>query len=381
MDTVSDERSSARYFDGLSAMSHAAEAWVAPDGIHIARSDGEPRHWPFAELVIMRAAGRGQPLQLERKSVPVEVLIVSDEAFQRRLRAAVPAGARLERGGGWTPDGRLVLALVAAGVLLLFALYRFGIPALADVAAAHIPVEWERKFGETMVEEAVPPDDRVDEPVIVGPVRAIHQALVRDAGGPAGETRLLVLRSDVPNAFTFPGGVIVVTTGLLTALRTPDELAAVIAHEVGHVQRRHVMRSVLRQLSLQVLLALVAGDQSVLSSGLRTAGQLGGLSYSRADEREADDEAVGILARESVSPVALADALTDIERAADPGATLGFLSTHPAPAERRAHILKRSALGTHADARPGGVTGSDWRLLKGALRVMRALRPEAPPAK
>ncbi len=68
------------------------------------------------------------------------------------------------------------------------------------------------------------------------------------------------------------------TTGLLRAMRTPDELAAVYAHEWGHVKRRHVMRSILRQASLQLLLSLVAGDPSALSNGLRTAGELGRLS-------------------------------------------------------------------------------------------------------
>jgi predicted Zn-dependent protease len=196
-----------------------------------------------------------------------------------------------------------------------------------------------------MLEDLERQQPPMTEPVVRRPVTLVREALVPVAATAASESarRVVVLQSELPNAFAIPGGHIVITTGLLHALRSPDELAAVFAHEWGHVTRRHVLRSILRQASLQILLSLVAGDQSALSSGLRTAGELGSLSYSRGYEREADDEAMALLAAHGASPEALGDALESIREAAGTGeGTLGFLSTHPAPKERFARILEAS---------------------------------------
>jgi TonB family protein len=149
----------------------------------------------------------------------------------------------------------------------------------------------------------------------------------------------------------------------------------VIAHEHGHIRHGHVMRAITRRLSLGLLLGLVAGDQSALSGGLRAAGELGELSFSREHEREADDQAIELLARSGASPIALADALESIRKRAAPGGIpLGFLSTHPAPAERRARIRAAAASFTsHADG-PAWRAGAGWQEMKAAL----AERPPHP---
>lgn len=357
----------ARHFDGHTAEPRPATASVDALGVRVVGADGAARIWPFGELTLMRGDARDEPVQLERRADPIEVLIVPDRAFLGLLRSAMPAGTRLVKSGGRSPSLRVVAALLLAAIALIAALYRFAIPALADFAAGHVPPEWERSYGAAVLSALAPEHERARDPRLLRPPREILRGLDAPGAVPAGGERLIVLRSEVPNAFAVPGGTVLVTTGLLRAVRSSDELAAVLAHEEGHVRRGHVMRAVVRRLSMGVLLGLVAGDQSALSGVVRTAGELGELTYSREYEREADDEALALLARLGVPPLALADALESITRGSSSALTLGFLSTHPAPEERRARIRAAAA----SRGTPGGESpwrlGAGWEEMKAAL--------------
>ncbi len=332
-----------RYFDGRTAESRPVEVRVGPDGL-LVDTGADFVRWPVAELVLMRGDRAGEPVQIERRAQPVEVVVVDSPEFLRELRASLPRGTRLRGDGDGVPAGRILAGITLAGLTLLFVLWRFGIPALADFAAERMPPEWEAEYGTAMLRDLEGQYPPVLAPEIRRPVTLIREALVPEATAADAARRVVILKSETPNAFAIPGGHIVLTTGLLRALRSPDELAAVYAHEWGHVRRRHVLRSVLRQASLQILLSLIAGDRSALSSGLRTAGELGSLSYSRGDEREADDEAMALLAAHGASPEALGNALESIREAAGMGeGTIGFLSTHPAPQERLTRILEAAS--------------------------------------
>jgi hypothetical protein len=202
---VQPARFEARYFDGQTAESRHAMTRVDAAGVWVIGDTGSSRLWPFAELVLVRGEGRDEPVQLERRADPVEVLIVPDHAFLAALRAALPPGTRLARSGGWSPNPRVVIGSLLAAVALLFLLYRFAVPALADFVAGHMPASWERSYGDAMIEALAPEGDRVRDPRLLRPAQEIHRMLAAEAGGDAGEYRLIVLRSSVPNAFAAPG--------------------------------------------------------------------------------------------------------------------------------------------------------------------------------
>lgn len=358
-----------------SAVARDVSVSVSAAGLRLEDAAGGVQVWPFAELVLVRGDHAGEPVQLERRSDAVEVVIVEDRALLAELRAHLPAGSRLAGAGALATARLLALAVVIVLVLALAA-WRFGVPALADAAADRVPADWERAFGAAVVDDFAPESARERDPAVLAPATALH---ARFAAVTTGDSRLVVARNDRVNAFAAPGGTVVVTTGLLRALRTSDELAAVLAHELGHVQRRHPIHGMMRQLSLQALVGLLAGDASVLSSGVRVAGQLGGLRYSRELENEADDAAVRLLASEGIRADALSRALESITRSAPQGPLPGFLSTHPAPRERYRRIAAAAAT-----VRPGehvvpAVDSLMWRAMKRALGASRTDRDRAAP--
>lgn len=156
----------------------------------------------------------------------------------------------------------------------------------------------------------------------------------------------LVLESDEVNAFATPGGHIFVTKGLLRCCRTEDALAAVLAHEIGHVSKKHGLQSIqaarltqaLTLLAMEGTKAFGPGDLAKLTetfedsiSDITTTLIANG--YSRSFEYQADAASVENLRRMGYNPAALMDMLTVMEKNLKPGG-LDFAKTHPRPQDR-----------------------------------------------
>jgi len=182
-------------------------------------------------------------------------------------------------------------------------------------------------------------------------VGSVFRQLTRYAGGPKYPYSISVANYSEVNAFSLPGGPVWVHRGAIEAAANESQLAGVLAHEIGHIERRHVARQVTNQMvagGLMVLLQQVLprdrkGEIGQIAVGLAAQGAM--LKFSRDDEREADFEGTRIMRQAGWDAHALADFL-DVLRAKegrDPSAVQVFLSNHPAPGERAA-ALRGSAL-------------------------------------
>ncbi|MEO5617248.1 MAG: M48 family metallopeptidase [Candidatus Eisenbacteria bacterium] len=328
------EARNARHFDGLTPEPRPAFVRLEPGALVLEGGDGVPRRWTLANVQVVSADRSG--VQLELFGERIEALILSDPGFAQALRAA-NGGQKLKSLGGGAPAVRILIAIGVAFVLLLFCAWRWGVPALAGIAAEHVPPEWERRFGAMVVKGMAPERVHVTDERMVSPVRGVFDLLVANQASSRDSFQLIVIGGKMVNAFAAPGGFVVVTTGLLDAMRGPEELAAVLAHEISHVARRHTTRGLLARLGVRALFSLIAGDQSGVGQALGAAGTLGELSYSRNDETDADLGAAELLARSGIDPSALDRALESISGgpAGKQGLDLGFLSTHPSTAGRR----------------------------------------------
>jgi predicted Zn-dependent protease len=177
-------------------------------------------------------------------------------------------------------------------------------------------------------------------------VRAVGQRVagaVRHADLPQLSYQFTVLDSDVVNAFALPGGPVYVTRGLLGNLKTEGQLAAVLAHEITHINSRHGSQQISRQMSIQVLLAAAAAAAGRTEKGARMAAQaedlakvvvgLINLKYSRGMEREADRFGLDYLAASGYDPREMANLLGVFVSMGGPRPP-EILSTHPNPEVR-----------------------------------------------
>ena len=179
-----------------------------------------------------------------------------------------------------------------------------------------------------------------DDPELNAYVNKLGLAMAVKTQKPGLPYRFAVLDSPVVNAFAVPGGSVYVTRGILALMGSEAELAAILGHELGHINARHSVSRMSQQMLVQI--GLVAG--SVISKEFAKYAGLAGvglqvlfLKYSRDDERQADALGVDYSRLVGYNPADMALTFASLQKMGDlsGGRSLpGFLSTHPLSSER-----------------------------------------------
>jgi beta-barrel assembly-enhancing protease len=213
--------------------------------------------------------------------------------------------------------------------------------------------------------------------------KKLGDALVGDFGGrfcstPAGDAALQKLVSsidpnpedlqvevakiDMINAIALPGGKVILFDGLVKQAKSSDEVAGVLAHEIGHVREKHVMQALLRQMGLAVVLGGVDGNSGALVNNMLA------MSYSRESEAEADAHSMKVLGAANISPVGTAsffDRLSELDGSARSGeegqGIAGYMSSHPLSRERKKAFEKSIVKGKKYKP---ALTAAEWTELK-----------------
>jgi Zn-dependent protease with chaperone function len=326
--------------------------------------------WPYDEIEALPAPD--DLLRLGRRGNPVlERLQIADPVFAAEIDAR--AGS-VDRTGGLARRQRLAvvgLSVVAVTSLLLVAW--FGVPAAAGRVAPLLPVAVERKLGaavDLQVRNAL--DTRGAGAAFECGADSGHAEaraalarlkgrMERAAALPLPLT-LTVVRRGEANAFAIPGGRIYVFEGLIDAARDADELAGVLAHEIGHVAHRDGTRAVLQGAGLSFLFGMLLGDFVGGGAVVIAAKSVLQSSYSRDVEAAADVYAVGLMRKAGGDGRALAAILARIGGATEPGTAI--LRDHPDTKARVAAIERLAG-------RPAGkalLSPAEWTALRGICK-------------
>ena len=256
--------------------------------------------------------------------------------------SAVNANARrtsARRSIGW-----IVLGVFLSLPLLLILAFLWQADRIAGALIERVPVEQEVTLGE----QAFADLRRSLTLIESGPAHDAIESLGRRlSDGSKYRYQFHIAQDATINAFALPGGIIVVHTGLIAATHRAEELAGVLAHEIQHVEQRHSLRAVVKQLGLRGLWTLATGDIGSTIIG-QTALELTSLRFSREDESSADAKGLEELAEHAIDPRGMVDffATMAAQAARKPPP---FLSTHPADQDRRAALDERlNAIGTRA---------------------------------
>jgi Zn-dependent protease with chaperone function len=223
----------------------------------------------------------------------------------------------------------------------------FGVPLLADQATPLIPVKVEQKLGATV-------DVQIRSMLDNGPRGSVFECGLADADNEARAAfgrliarlepaaglpiplKVAVVRRKEANAITLPGGYVYVFEGLIKESKNVDELAGVIAHEIGHVANRDSTRSVLNAAGLSFLFGMLLGDFVGGGAVILGARALLQSSYSRDVESKADLYAVDLMTKVGGDPGALGAILERIGGATEYG--MRVLLDHPETKQRVALI-------------------------------------------
>ncbi|HHS94395.1 MAG TPA: M48 family metallopeptidase, partial [Rhodobacterales bacterium] len=174
--------------------------------------------------------------------------------------------------------------------------------------------------------------------------------------------KVTVLDHDLINAFTLPGGRIILFRGLIEAAQTPEEVAAVLAHEIGHAVHRDPPRDALRTAGSIGVLGLLFGDFAGGTAVLYLANSLINAKYSQAAESGADAYAHKLLTEAGLSPAALGAMFVRLrEESGDTSGMVAHFSAHPTLAKR---IEASMAAAEGVTARAPVLSPSQWAALR-----------------
>lgn len=242
---------------------------------------------------------------------------------------------------------QVAIACIAAIIMTLLLGYFLGLPILAERLANHMPMTTEQVIGEQALKF-------FDEREWLGPSALNETTQVKILDG------FNILHSDLPfrefyrlefrsgqrilgaNAMALPGGIIVITDELIEIADTVEEVLAVLAHEIGHVELRHSMRGILQDSIVAAAVAALTSDAATLNvavAGLPAV--LASTKYSREFETAADDYAFSLLKRNDYSPAAFASIIDKLAaESAKSSKNFGYFSTHPLKEERVEQALE-----------------------------------------
>jgi len=356
------------FFDGHTSERRQVTVEASPDMLRVRDNTGTLiAEWPYSEVEAMSAPdnvlrlGRiGNPV-LARIEIrdPALASIIDDHAI-RVDRTGMTERRTRRRVAFWSIAATISLVLVAV----------FGLPALVERLTPLIPLSVEHQFGRAIdaqvramldtgggskpFECGTADSEKAGRAAFDKMLGKMHTA----SGLPIPLTTAVVRRSEA-NAIALPGGHIYVFQGLINQSRSPDELAGVIAHEIGHVAHRDGTRSVLQSAGYSFLFGMLLGDFTGGGVVVIAARKILQSAYSRDVESSADRYGVDLMTKISADGSALGAILARIG-GAEP--SIRILLDHPETKERVAAINARAA--ASQSAREPMLSPAEWAALR-----------------
>lgn len=363
----------ATYFDGVTGAARAVSIEFAEKfgvrGVNIL-GDGIDEFWALGDI-------REIPDQADKTSAIFGLdgdhpsrLVVTGHTLARTLRDICPDLRRYRWDSGLKMRlARLFVGAVASVALIIWVL----VPLMANQLATLLPPEGEKALGDATLQQI---RDALGQDTQTG-------ARISDCTDPAGNRALEVMRTrlegvaDLPypitlhvldhpmvNAFALPGGHIILFDGLLRSATSAEEVAGVLAHEMGHVAHRDPSRIALRSAGSIGVLGLLVGDFSGGAVVLMLSQQLIEASYTRDAEAAADAFAHQTMLAADLPPGALGTFFQRLlDEHGDQHGLVAHFASHPALAARLAAVNEAQA-GASGVNRPL-MAPDEWSALQG----------------
>lgn len=340
---------SCRYYDGVSGRSLDVDVTLENSGyLHLSHPQ-LPKgsiNWPLSDLRKLQDQARTDQIILtlrvdtavDSALIYASRLTVDDPDLIRQIERLCPELLKRDMPKG---SARKILTrtgvAVAAVVLMIFVI----LPAMANTLSYIIPIKREVAYGKAVVRqiERFLGGTTAGDLVCSGPDgdAALAKMIARltETTQTDYELNVAVMRHEMVNAFAAPGGQIVLVEGLLKQAKSPDEVAAVLGHEIGHVEARDATREALRAAGAAGFLSMVLGDFVGGTAVVVIAEYTLNASYTREAEAEADTYARNMLDKADVSTAGMSDFFVSLgdHESKMPDLQI-YLSSHPDTAAR-----------------------------------------------
>jgi Zn-dependent protease with chaperone function len=346
---------SAVFFDGNSSRRRTVSL-VLGDALEIREDGAASVLWAYDD--IRQADGAPGTLRVNCLSAPpLARLDIRDTG----LAAALAARCRRQQESRL--DGRATLKIVGwslAAVTSIALVVLLAIPFAADRLAPLVPQALERRLGDAAAAQIKTifggkschaDDGQKAFDKLVG--------TLREAAGLDTAVASSVVATPVPNALALPGGQMLLFSGLIDKADNPDEIAGVLAHELGHLKHRDNLRNIIHDGSTSFLIGLLFGDVTGSGAAIFAARTLTSSSYSRDVEQSADTFAMDLMQGLGRPIKPMGELLFRVTgKQGDTG--LSILASHPLTEDR----LKRMSEVKQTSGGPPLLTPQEWTALK-----------------
>ena len=307
---------------------------------------------------IRRADGPAGILRVSCVSAPALArLEIRDAAVAAELAARCP---RLDENIPGRHGVGAIIGWSLAAAVSIVAVVVFGVPLAADRLAPFVPAPLERRLGDVAEGQVK---------VMFGGKTCTNAAgqaafnklmtALREAAGMDTSIKSAVLLTPIPNAFALPGAKVYLLNGLLAKADNPDEIAGVLAHELGHLRHRDATRNLIYNGGTSFLIGLLFGDITGSGALIFASRSLVTLSYSREAEYNADTFAIDVMHRLGRSPKPMGELMYRVT-GKQVDKSLSILSNHPLTEDR----LKRMSDEDRPPSGPPLLTPEEWTSLK-----------------
>ena len=323
----------AKYFDGQSSVSHQISLFTNEkfDELRLQCADGSSFIWSADDLNFEQY---GNYLEIRNKQSSSAFLQINDERFSKHFLEMMKRKNKVDVHHRILSIGfSKIVGIAVAMFALIVVAYFYLLPPIAEKSAALLPESFDAYLGDTFMGTFLD-ENEIDSTKTV----YLEQFAAQIHFENTKQLYFSVVESDEVNAFALPNGHIVVYSGILNKMQNPNELAALLAHEAVHVNHRHSIKMLCRNLAGYMLISLVFSDvNGVMAVLADNAQQLHTLSYSRKFENESDEQGLKILMDNHIDPNGMVQLFELIERE-EKIAVPKIISTHPLTKERKENV-------------------------------------------
>ncbi len=333
-----------------------ASAQANEQGLLITLSNGINIQWDKSKIhksIIYNNGNYG----VQYGDEPIEKFETEDKSVIINLQKTHPNyGFQIPKKASLFKSATGFVLIILFIMLFLVGFYTIGLDWIAKGVASAMPVSTEESIGQSLFESTV-----AQNKINLGKSKLLN-AFFKQLNYPSDyHIQLTYIDSNLVNAFALPGGHMVLMSGIIKQMKSYEELAALIGHELTHINGKHVTRSLVRTASAYILISTVIGDATGVAAALaENADALRSLQFSRDLETEADEKGLELMLQNHINICGMVK-LFELLQKAEQQSPSDFLSTHPETQKRIDHLKEISS---HSPQNKGNKPNSDPNLQK-----------------
>lgn len=328
------------YFDGLTAQAHECTIHIDAENVYIYLTQQHNKTIIWNKQSVKDFNLNGSNLTIKYGDYPHQ-LVEYNGAQALSLFDQLSHNAVVKKAESAWHKNKLTFVILLCLFFVGLGLFTFFVflPWVGEKSVALIPKDVEISMGESIATSVLQTNTEEDSATYYA-----NQFVSKLKTNSNYSIQVTVVESDQINAFALPGGKIFVYSEIIKNMNSYEEFAALLGHEMSHVNHQHSLKSICRSAASSIFIAFLFGDVTGISSGiLQQANEFSQLNYSRELETDADDSGYEVMLNNHISPKGMVNLLQMLQKeSTEMPELMKYFSTHPETQKRIDNIKNKA---------------------------------------